>query len=142
VTRVRRNKTMRRVLVAFGVVAIALVASSLMISATDMPETITIDDCVAKKSAVAFNHKTHLEVAECASCHHTQEGLTAESGDTVEKCGSCHVEPEKDTTPVCSQMSSSKNPYHINCTGCHKEMVKADPALKAPTKCDGCHPKA
>jgi len=139
---VRRNKTMRRVLVVFGVGTLVLLASSLTLPAAEMPETVTIDDCVAKKSATTFNHKAHLEVTECKNCHHTQEGLTADSGEKVELCGSCHVTPEKDTTPICSQMSSSKNPYHIRCTGCHKKMVKEDETIKAPTKCDGCHPKA
>jgi hypothetical protein len=57
---------------------------------------------------------------------------------TVEACNTCHLEPEEETTPVCSQMSLKKNPYHINCVGCHKESGKE----AAPTKCDDCHPKA
>ena len=126
-----------------GIVALAVAVSAVWLTATaaDPPENVTIDDCVAKKSAVEFPHKAHVGVTECSTCHHTQEGLTATSGDTVEKCGGCHVKPEKAETPACAQMSLSKNPYHISCIKCHKDAVKKDATLKAPTKCDACHPK-
>ena len=35
-----------------------------------------------------------------------------------------------------NQMSLKKNPFHINCVGCHKEQGAG------PAKCDECHPKA
>ena len=106
--------------------------------AGEMPETLTIDDCSAKKSAVEFPHAAHLEVTECTTCHHTAEGLTAETAGSMEvkSCASCHLEPAEETTPGCSEMSLKKNPFHINCVGCHKEQAAG------PTKCDECHPKA
>lgn len=121
--------------IAFGI-AVMLVAGIAI--AAEPPESTTIDDCVAKKAAVEFPHAAHFEVTECSTCHHTNEGLTAESvGDTeVQSCGACHTTPEEATTPECSQMSLKKNPFHIKCVSCHKEQSAG------PTKCDECHPKA
>jgi len=106
--------------------------------AAEPPESATIDDCVDKKAAVEFPHAAHFELTECTTCHHTAEGLTAESvgGMEVATCGTCHTTPEEATTPECSQMSLKKNPFHINCVTCHKE------GEAGPTKCDDCHPKA
>ena len=99
------------------------------------PESIVIDDCVAKKSAVEFPHAAHFKDHECSTCHHTQEGLTKDSDEQVKPCSECHNEPEKKSTPSCSQSSLKKNQFHINCVDCHK-------AEKAgPTKCNDCHPK-
>lgn len=118
--------------VAFAVVA-CLVAG---VAIAQPPETATIDDCVNKKAAVEFPHAAHWEVTECTTCHHTQEGLTADNAEGVETCGSCHTEPEAAETPKCSEMSLTKNPFHIGCVNCHKEQAAG------PTKCDECHPKA
>ena len=128
---------MRKVLVLLGIGALAIVASGMMMAADDV---MTIDACAAKKSAVSFPHKAHEALTECSTCHHTQEGLAA--GGEAEKCSSCHLEPEDAATPKCAEMSMSKNPYHKACVACHKDAVKADAESKAPTKCDGCHPKA
>jgi len=99
------------------------------------PEHITIDDCVAKKSAVEFPHAAHFELTECSTCHHTQENLSKDSTEKVKPCSDCHNEPEKKSTPSCSQSSLKKNHFHVNCVDCHK-------AEKAgPTKCNDCHPK-
>ncbi len=99
------------------------------------PEHITIDDCVAKKSAVEFPHAKHFEHMECVTCHHTQETLSLETADQAKPCSECHLKPEEASTPICSQMSPKKNPYHLTCMGCHKKEEKG------PTKCDDCHPK-
>ena len=135
---------MRGKLAILGGTALALVFAVVAVGATagEAPETTMIDDCVIKKGPVAFNHKAHVDRAECVTCHHTQEGLTADSTEEVESCGACHNEPEDEATPVCSQMSKSKNPFHITCIGCHKEMVDAGESETAPTKCTECHPKA
>ena len=122
-------------LLAFGGVAMAATAG-------EAPDMTTIDDCVIKKAAVEFPHKVHADGIECATCHHTQEGLTADSTDEVESCGSCHNEPEDAETPICSQMSKSKNPFHISCISCHKEKLEADESFAGPTKCTECHPTA
>lgn len=119
--------------------AVALFVATLGLAATaaESPENITLDACGDKQAAVEFPHKVHQGLDECVTCHHTQEGLTADSDVTVETCTSCHVEPADAATPDCAQMSLSKNPYHINCVGCHKESG----AENAPTKCADCHPK-
>jgi cytochrome c553 len=111
--------------------------------AQKVPEKITIDACADTKAAVEFPHKAHFELTTCVDCHHTSEGLTAETAAdmTVETCASCHVEPEKAETPICSQKSTKKNPYHIKCLGCHKADKKENAETKAPTKCTACHPK-
>ena len=129
---------MRKWLIGFAVTAMVLSVAGMAAVAGESPETATIDDCVDKKAAVEFPHKAHFEVTECTTCHHTTEGLTADADLAVEPCSACHMEPEADTTPACSQMSLKKNPYHISCVGCHKESGKET----APTKCDDCHPKA
>ena len=128
---------MRKVLVLLGIGALVVAASGLMVVADDV---IVIDDCANKKSAVKFPHEAHKGQTECVTCHHTQEGL-AEGGE-AEKCSSCHLEPEDAATPKCSEMSVSKNPFHKGCISCHKDAVKENAESKAPTKCDGCHPKA
>lgn len=99
------------------------------------PEHTTIDDCVIKKSAVEFPHAAHFELAECSTCHHTQEELTKETSDSTKPCAQCHNEPETAATPSCSQSSLKKNNFHINCVDCHKEQKSG------PTKCNDCHPK-
>jgi hypothetical protein len=141
---VRGTEEMKRTLSILGAVVLTLALAPAVIAATasEAPETTTIDDCVIKKAAVEFPHKTHADQIECATCHHTQEGLTADSTEEVPACGSCHNEPEAADTPICSQMSKSKNPFHISCVGCHKEKLAADEAFAGPTKCTECHPKA
>lgn len=106
------------------------------------PDEVTIADCQSKQAPVKFPHKAHVAVTECGTCHHTQKDLKADSTVAVQKCGSCHVTPEKAETPKCAEMSMTKNPYHITCIGCHKQQATKDPATKAPTKCQNCHPKA
>lgn len=134
---------MRKYLPFALAVLVLLAGSTFMVSAATPPDKTTIDDCVAKKAAVEFPHGAHVKaVAECKTCHHTQPALTAESGEKVETCASCHVTPEKAETPKCSEMSATKNPFHMSCVKCHKEELAKKPDSKAPTKCDQCHPKA
>lgn len=136
-----------RKFVLTGLVAVAA-AAALVAYAQDLPETITIDACADKKAPVEFPHKAHFELTECTTCHHTAEGLTLETAAEIEvkTCASCHVEPEKAETPLCSEKSLKKNPYHITCVGCHKDQKKeakaAGKEFKGPTKCTACHPKA
>ena len=126
-----------RLMAAAGIFAIFSAAASLAAPPTE----ITIDECMNKKSAVVFPHEKHFGEGEnklnlpCSTCHHTQETLSLETADQAEPCSKCHVKPEAASTPICSQMSPKKNPYHITCMGCHKEEGKG------PTKCDACHPK-
>ena len=124
---------MRRIQLAYAVGVIALFGA--LASLASMPEHISIDDCVNKKSATEFPHTAHFEHMECSACHHTQENLSIDSVDPAKPCSDCHNEPEKAGTPGCSQMSLKKNPFHINCVSCHKERAEG------PTKCNDCHPK-
>jgi hypothetical protein len=124
---------------------VVLVAASVAVAvAATIPEEVTIADCQSKQAAVEFPHKAHTDKAECVKCHHTQTGLTEATvaSTEVQKCGSCHTAPEKAETPKCSEMSLTKNPYHIGCINCHKEELKKNAEAKAPTKCTDCHPKA
>ena len=85
---------MRKLFLMTIVVLSALAA--LVAFATEVPENITIDACADTKAAVEFPHSAHFELAACVDCHHTSEGLTAETvaDMTVATCASCHVEPE------------------------------------------------
>jgi len=111
----------------------ALTVFAFAAAAKDAPESVTIDACKTKKPAVAFPHKKHVDAkVECSKCHHTQKDLKATTVTEVKKCSACHLDP-KDKAPSCKEMSQKKNPYHVNCVGCHKE------AKKGPTKCKECH---
>lgn len=132
-----------------GMIVLAMTAALVALAAdvpettAKVPETITIKDCADKKAPVEFPHKAHFELAACVDCHHTSEGLTAETAATMDvaTCGSCHIAPEAAETPKCSEMSAKKNPYHIVCIDCHKATVAEKADSKAPTKCNDCHPK-
>ena len=134
---------MRKYLPFALAVLVILAGTTFIAGAATPPEKVKIDDCVAKKAAVEFPHGAHVKaIAECKTCHHTQPALTATSGEKVETCGSCHTAPEKAETPKCSEMSATKNPFHMSCVKCHKEELAKKADTKAPTKCDQCHPKA
>ena len=136
---------MRKLLVVCGGVAVLLLAATPAMGApaNKPPETVTLDDCAAKRAAVEFPHAKHVAGGfACATCHHTQADLKAGSAVEVATCASCHVAPAKATTPKCAEMGLTKNPFHISCINCHKETVAKDATKKAPTKCDDCHPKS
>jgi len=127
--------------VALTILGLLVAAISIATTAQQAPETIKLDACAAKQPAVSFPHKAHMDRLECGACHHTQKDLTADAAVEVAKCSSCHLNPEKAETPVCTQMSMSKNQFHIGCVGCHKEEAKKNADTKAPTKCAACHVK-
>ena len=134
---------MRKTFMPLTIAALVILAGSTFgAGAATPPEKATIDDCVAKKSAVEFPHGAHAKRLECKTCHHTQETLSLTSTDKVETCGTCHVTPAQAETPKCSEMSATKNPFHMLCVKCHKEELAKNADTKAPTKCDQCHPKA
>ena len=132
---------MRKLFLMTIIVLTALAA--LFAFATEVPETLVIDGCKIEKSAVDFPHKAHFELATCIDCHHTSEGLTAETvaDMEVDQCALCHAEPELEETPKCSDKSTKTNPYHILCIKCHKDTKKENAETTAPTKCTACHPK-
>ncbi len=120
---------------------LAVMAVAVVALAAEMPEKITLKDCANTKAPVEFNHKAHVAaVKDCVKCHHTQKDLKAESTIAVDKCGKCHLKPEKPETPTCAGKTMKDNVYHVGCVACHKEAVAAKADSKAPTKCVGCHP--
>ena len=135
---------MRKLFAPIAVVALAVFAGAALMAtpATKAPDKVSLDDCVAKKTAVAFPHGEHAKAHACETCHHTQKGLKAGDATEVATCGTCHVTPEKAETPKCAEMSSTKNPFHMLCVNCHKEELAKKADTKAPTKCEQCHPKA
>ena len=70
-----------------------------------------------------------------------EQYTTVYSGMEVEACSGCHIEPEEEDTPKCTEKSLKKNPFHITCVGCHKDSKAEDETISAPTKCAECHPK-
>ncbi len=134
---------MKKLLVPFAIAVLVFGVASVVVAKTakEAPETMKIDDCMAKKAAVDFPHGKHGKL-ECKTCHHTQETLKAGTDEVVKLCSDCHNTPEKAETPKCSEMSAAKNHYHISCVGCHKEEVAKDATKKLPVKCEECHPKA
>ncbi|MEW6088352.1 MAG: cytochrome c3 family protein [bacterium] len=107
-----------------------------------VPEKMTIEHWKKKKTPVVLDHKKHGETLKikCEECHHKKaDGEKAEQT----KCSNeaCHAKvQEKDGKKIDATSGSTKeNPFHIACLeGCHKK----DKEKKAPTKCEGCHPKA
>ena len=130
---------MKKAAFIFGLPTLALIVFAAVFAATakEAPEIATLDQCMKKQPAVTFTHKAHTELTECTTCHHTQEGLTADSDMEVTRCVDCHLEPAEASTPACTELSLKKNPYHVVCVSCHKESAKDT----APTKCKGCHVK-
>jgi Na+-transporting methylmalonyl-CoA/oxaloacetate decarboxylase gamma subunit len=118
-------------------VVMLFTTGAFAVKATQAPAKITVNEAAKKQPAVTFDHAAHGKLTKCETCHHTQKGLTATSTDEVKKCSACHLNPEKPETPKMSEMSMTKNPFHISCIKCHKESGNA----KAPTKCTECHKK-
>ena len=125
-----------------GLIVMLSAVGMLAYGAATIPDEITIDDCQSKQPAVKFSHKAHTAKTDCVTCHHTQKGLTADKASEAKACDSCHNAPEKAEMPKCSEMSLTKNPYHIACINCHKQELKKNAQAKAPTKCTDCHVKA
>lgn len=88
---------------------------TVVMAATDSPAEVKY---TSKTGTVTFNHVTHQEFSDCATCHHT-EGYA--------QCKSCHG--------VDQSAPKAKSAYHKQCKNCHKEMKKG------PTKCKECHIK-
>jgi len=134
---------MRKLFARTSIIAVILTSSAFLVAAAaEMPQQVTLQGCGTKQPPVEFDHVKHTErVPECATCHHTQADLTAANAEAVQTCNSCHKDPKDAKTPSCDQMSPTKNPYHIRCMGCHRDQVKKDASLKAPTKCTDCHKK-
>lgn len=101
------------------------------------PVTVKIDAAAKKQPAVTFSHEKHAHdlVKGCDTCHHTQKGLVNSEKTKVIPCRQCHLDPKDPKVPSMREMSMTKNPFHIRCSGCHKT------EKKGPTACTGCHKK-
>ena len=97
-------------------------------------------DGTKKKNPVTFNHAKHGKDLGCKTCHHQQPELTAENVATIQvkKCFECHG-PEPKVVGEKTQLDSWTMIHKGRCVVCHKEKLAADPASKAPTKCNQCH---
>ena len=118
--------------------ALGLAATFLFAAPHHGPDEVVIDAAQDKRAAVTFPHAAHVEwVESCDTCHHTFEGLTAESAADadVQGCVACHLDPEQADTPSMRSMSLRENPFHAGCIDCHKEQESG------PTRCEQCHSK-
>ena len=120
-----------------ALVVMLFTSGAYAVKANAAPAKITIDDAAKKQPAVTFDHAAHGKLTKCETCHHTQKGLDAKAATEVATCASCHLTPKEATTPKISEMSPTKNPYHIGCVKCHKDAKNP----KAPVKCAECHKK-
>ncbi|MBW2020748.1 MAG: cytochrome c3 family protein [Deltaproteobacteria bacterium] len=145
----------KRSLLVLATVALGVVFLFAIVSATEAPETITMESKVFKKhkkSLVTFTHHKHNVDYKigCADCHHVyKDGKNVwKEGDEVKKCDACHTEAKapraKKGEPKLSKKEKIKKYYysaiHENCVGCHKGLKKAGQPT-GPTACKGCHPK-
>jgi hypothetical protein len=124
---------MRKTLTLFASVILSL---SVTVALADKgPATATIDAAAKKQAPVVFPHEKHTTLVKtCDTCHHTNKGLKADAKVKVEKCSACHLKAQGKVTAM-SDMSLQKNPMHLRCVGCHKELKKG------PVACTACHKK-
>lgn len=125
------------------ITAVFFMSVTVLIAATEPPDTVVIDNKGYKKDKeepYTFHHKKHVEEYEaaCTECHHDYDENgknTWKEGDEVKKCIECH-DPKKKQGDA-PRLDSA---YHKNCRDCHKEV---DPkSEKAPwKKCSDCHPR-
>lgn len=83
----------------------------------------------------------------------TAESLKDSKTPKVTGCRNCHI--RKDATPTILKeipqitesektiVLNNQNAFHRRCAGCHDQVLKVNPALKAPksTQCTTCHKK-
>lgn len=98
------------------------------LAAKKPPKQVTIDKFKKKKSAVTFDHEAHSKKhkVKCVTCHHTKK----QESCSTDKCHGAKMDGKK---PGGGEASLKKNPFHINCIGCHKKQKKG------PSKCKECH---
>ncbi|MFC1829386.1 cytochrome c3 family protein [Thermodesulfobacteriota bacterium] len=104
-------------------------------------EEITLEstDVFVKKQrpVVTFNHETHYDAyPDCIECHHIYEYSNGEKENVWEgeeqTCSECHKEKRED-----KKMPLMKA-FHQNCTGCHRDLAKANEKT-GPVTCGECH---
>ncbi len=124
----------KKLLVALTVCA--MTALGVAVAAKSPPKIAKIAKCGSKKGQVTFNHQQHskaLKIA-CVTCHHTAKDKKSKK-DAYKPCASCHTGKKSGKKPGCAEMSAKKNPYHMQCVGCHKKLKKG------PRRCKQCHKK-
>jgi cytochrome c553 len=108
-------------------------------------DLIVMDELVALYEPVAFDHRTHAQMAEtwdgCVTCHHrapkgatsatTRAAATAavatrpsqEYADVIPACKSCHA---AGANSAVVGMPSLKGAYHRQCLNCHRDWMDAN----------------
>ncbi len=118
------------------VASLALCLTAAVALADKGLATVTIGEAAKKQAPVVFPHEKHTTLVKtCDTCHHTNKGLTADSKVKVQKCSECHMKPQGTKVTTMADMNLQKNPMHLKCVGCHKEMKNG------PTTCVQCHKK-
>ena len=118
---------MKKVVMLVAMVAFLAVAVAAFCNPTAPAGDIAMKG--ARKPAVNFSHKIHIEkvkISECKTCHHTYKG----EGEP-QKCDECHKDKKDGKKPA------MKKAAHKQCKGCHKKSGNKS----APTKCKSCHKK-
>jgi class III cytochrome C family protein len=133
---------------------ILIVGISGLYAGTEVKDVINMENKAYekhKKSIAVFTHKKHVEEygAGCGECHHDEKGKPLNDlkmGDDVQNCIECHSKPgqkpKKSKLTPKEELQYHAEAIHDNCRGCHKDFNKKNkPKKKAPTSCNGCHPK-
>jgi hypothetical protein len=133
---------MKKVIITLVALAFLTTAIVPMTFAADPKEAFTLDSLGDSKPPVPFKHKKHSDkdggAIECKECHHT----LASNEETPKACGECHKPREENDLGELGKAPAAlynekgtKNIFHDNCKGCHKDKKKG------PTKCKECHVK-
>jgi Class III cytochrome C family len=94
---------------------------------------------ILRRPAVEFQHDVHIDALEdngCGACHHAPDAGTGKLvyvEDEEGSCSECHGAKEQENVPALREA------FHGSCTGCHRQMGKAEDAFKGPTTCGECH---
>lgn len=75
---------------------------------------------------VPFDHSSHMNASDCATCHHTGEN---------NKCSTCHQKAPSQLSKITSKAASHSATSERGCIGCHTKQKAG------PTKCNDCHKK-
>jgi hypothetical protein len=159
---------MKRILggLILGMVTVALIGGLQAISRAASPEDMCVpmdkivikapEGIEAKRSAVAFPHAQHFDIA-CITCHHTWGRTEPIVGCMTSGCHDLAEIPKKkpgEPLDEDSNIAYFKAAYHKLCITCHKEIKVKNLALQralktldkplpksGPTSCLECHPK-
>ncbi|MFO7576741.1 MAG: cytochrome c3 family protein [Pelovirga sp.] len=104
---------MKKLIVLLLATGLISAAATLVVASSNAPAEVSF---TPKFGTVTFNHTSHEQVTDCASCHHTGEFV---------QCSSCHG--------VNEGIPNTKDTFHSACIDCHKEQNQG------PTRCRDCH---